>query len=370
MTLKRITVLVMAGLLLTTLPVLAQRITQPRTASPAAEVTQTIGISTITINYSRPSVKEREIWGTQLAHYGYKNLGFGTATAAPWRGGANENTTITFSDDAMVEGKSIPAGTYGLFLGLYEDGKVDVIFSKNSESWGSFSYAEDEDQLRVSVNSVEISHRERLTYDFLDIDKTSAIAVLEWEKKQIPFKISYEVDEIVLANAANELRNVTGFFWQGPASAAQYSLANNVELEKGLAWADQSIGIQKNFNNLNLKAQILTKLGKKDEASKIMDEAIKDPTAQSFQLHAYGRQLINSGDKEKALEIFKYNHKKNDGAWPTNYGLARGYSAKGDYKNAIKYLKIAKTKVPANDTQNPPIIEANIKKLEKGEDIN
>jgi len=349
---------------------MAQRITAPRTASPAAEVTQTIGISTITINYSRPSVKEREIWGTNLAHYGYKNLGFGTSNAAPWRAGANENTTITFSDNANVEGKDIPAGTYGLFLGLSEDGKVEVIFSKNSGSWGSFFYNQDEDQLRVNVTSIENTPTERLTYDFVDIDKTSTTVVMDWEKKRVPFKVSFNVDEVVMANAETELRNFTGFFWTGPASAAQYSLANDVELEKGLAWADASIGIQKNFNNLSLKANLLTKLGKTDEAKAVMDEAIKDPTAQAFQLHAYGRQLIATGDKAKALEIFLYNHKTNKGAWPTNYGLARGYSANSDYKKALKYLKLALANIPANDTQNPPIIEANIKKLENGEDIN
>lgn len=370
MTTRKFTLLVIVAVLYASIPLIAQNITTPRTPSPAGEVTQTIGISKITINYSRPSVKERAIWGTQLAHYGYVNLGFGTATAAPWRAGANENTTITFSNDAIIEGKSIPAGTYGLFMGLYEDGMVNVIFSKNSESWGSYFYSEGEDQLRVSVTSVENTHTERLTYNFIDIDKTTTTVVLDWEKKRIPIKIAFDVDKIVLANAENELRNFIGFFWQGPASAAQYSLANNVELEKGLAWAEQSIANQQNFNNLSLKARLLTKLGKTDEAATVMEIAIKEPTAQPLQLHAYGRQLIAAGEKDKALEIFLYNHKTNDGAWPTNYGLARGYSAKGDYKKAIKYLKISLTKVPANDTQNPPLIEANIKKLENGEDIN
>lgn len=129
----------------------AQNITTPRAPSPAAKVSQTIGLSKVTIKYSRPAVKEREVWGTQLAHYGYVNLGFGPATAAPWRAGANENTTITFSDDATVEGISIPAGTYGFFIGIYEDGTADIIFSNNSTSWGSYSYDQNEDQLRVKV---------------------------------------------------------------------------------------------------------------------------------------------------------------------------------------------------------------------------
>lgn len=370
MAFKKFVQLILFALVISSSQVFAQNITTPRTPSPASEVTQTIGISTVTINYSRPAVRDREIWGTQLAHYGYQNLGFGTAQAAPWRGGANENTTITFSHDATVEGKTIPAGTYGLFFGLYEDGKVDVIFSKNFESWGSYFYDDKEDELRVTVESLEIPHTERLTYDFISLDKTSATAVLDWEKKRIPFKIEFEVDKIVIANAENELRNFTGFFWQGPLSAAQYCLNNNIDLDRGLTWADQSIAMQKNFNNLSVKAQILAKQGKSSESAKIMDEAINDPSATSFQIHGYGRQLIVQGDKDKALEVFLFNHKKNKGAWPTNYGLARAYSAIGDYKKAIKYLKIAKTKVPANDQVNGPIIDQNIKKLENGEDIN
>lgn len=367
---KKITLFTITAFLFASMQVIAQRISTPRNPSPAAEVTQTIGISKVTINYSRPAVRGRKIWGTQLAHNGYKNLGFGTADAAPWRGGANENTTITFSDNATVEGKDIPAGTYGLFMGLHEDGKVDVIFSKNSTSWGSFFYNQDEDQLRVTVNSIENSPTERLTYNFVDIDKNSATVVLDWEKKRIPFKVLFNTDEIVLANAKNELRNATGFGWQGFASAAQYCLNNSVALEQGIEWAEQSIAMQKNFNNMNLKAQLLAKLGKDEEASSLMYDAIKEPTATAFQIHAYGRQLIAQGKKKKALEIFQLNHQKFKGAWPTNYGLARGYSANGDYKKAIKYLNIALTKVPANDNQNPSIIKANIKKLENGEDIN
>ncbi|MEN8247470.1 MAG: DUF2911 domain-containing protein [Bacteroidota bacterium] len=370
MTARKFTFMLLAVLLFTSSQLIGQSVTLPRTPSPQAEVIQTIGISTVTINYSRPAVREREIWGTQLAHYGYQNLGFGTAEAAPWRGGANENTMITFSHAATVEGKKIPAGTYGLFFGLYEDGKVDVIFSKNSESWGSYYYSQNEDLIRVTVNAVEIPHKERLTFDFTHINKTTVTAVLDWEKKRIPFKIEFDVDAIVLANAENELRSVTGFFWQGPMSAAQYCLNNNVELEKGLAWVDQSIGMQKNFNNMSVKAQILDKMGKKEESQNLMDEAIKNPAATTFQVHGYGRRLIAQGKKDKALEVFLYNYKKNKGAWPTNYGLARAYSAKGDFKKAIKYLKVARTNVPANDRFNGPAIESNLKKLEKGEDIN
>ena len=122
-------ILVLIGVFLSFGVVNAQ-LNVPRAASPGAKVSQTIGISDVTISYSRPSVKEREIWGS-LVPYGYNNLGFGTATAAPWRAGANENTIITFSHNAKIEGKDIPAGTYGLHIGVMEDGNADIIFSNN-----------------------------------------------------------------------------------------------------------------------------------------------------------------------------------------------------------------------------------------------
>lgn len=363
----KLTFLIIAALLIAVYPVFAQNITTPRTPSPAAEVSQTIGISKVTINYSRPAVRDREIWGTQLAHFGYKNLGFGTATSAPWRAGANENTTITFSHEAKVEGKTIPAGTYGLFMGLHEDGKVDVIFSKNSNSWGSFFYNQNEDQLRVTVSSVENTPTERLTYGFIDIDKNSVTAVLDWEKKRIPFKINFDVDMIVLANAENELRNFTGFFWQGPSSAAQYTLANNVDLEKGLAWAEQSIAIQKNFNNLSLKAQILAKMNKAEESKQVMDEALTLTTATVVDYYQYGRQLIGLDQKQEAMKLFTTLNKKWPDHWLAPHGLARGYSANGDYKKALKYEKIALSKCPEG---SKGFLEGFVAKLEKGEDFN
>jgi hypothetical protein len=112
----------------------AQPITTPRTPSPAASVIQTIGISTVTVSYSRPSVKDREIWG-KLVPYGWNVQGFGAGNSAPWRAGANENTTIKFSNEATVEGKLVPAGTYGLFFVINEDNTGELILSKDYQSW-------------------------------------------------------------------------------------------------------------------------------------------------------------------------------------------------------------------------------------------
>ncbi len=313
----------------------SQSITTPRAASPAAESSQTIGISKITINYSRPSVREREIWGTSLAHYGYKKFGFGTATAAPWRAGANENTTITFSDDAKVEGKSIPAGTYGLFVGLHDDGKADIIFSKNTSSWGSFFYSEYEDQLRVTVQSVEIPHTERLTYDYVDIDNTSAVAVLDWEKKRYPFKVEFDVHEVVLSNARNELRSTTGFGWQGPASAARYCLQNNINHEEAMKWADQAIAGNKNFQTLFVKASLEEQAGQ--NATAALAEAIE--LASNAQLNGLGYQMMGQGKNEKALEYFKLNIERNPKDPNVFDSLGECYKTLGNNKEAIKAFK-------------------------------
>jgi tetratricopeptide (TPR) repeat protein len=347
--------------------VISQTITTPRTPSPAAEISQTIGISKVTINYSRPAVRDREIWGTNLAHYGYINLGFGTATAAPWRAGANENTIITFSDDATIEGQPIPAGTYALFMGLHEDGKVDVIFSKNSESWGSYFYDEAEDQLRVTVNSEETAHTERLTFGFAELTKTSATCMLDWEKKRIPFKIEFAVDELVLANARNELRSTTGFNWQGPASAAQYALQNNLALAEAETWANQAVAAEANFNTLMMQSQVLAANGKEAEAKAAAEKGMADPGATANQLYGYGRQLINQEKDDEAMKVFTTLNKKWPEHWLAPHGMARAYSAKGDYKKALKYERIAITKCPEGSKQ---FLEGFIAKLENGEDFN
>jgi tetratricopeptide (TPR) repeat protein len=337
--------------------------------SQKAKVTQQIGITDITISYSRPAVKDRTVWG-ELVPYGMNNLGFGTATESPWRAGANENTVIKFTDNVLIEGKPLNAGKYGLHMIVYEDNKATVIFSKNHEAWGSYFYEPSEDALRVDVITKEIPHTEELTYLFTTVEPNSAIASLNWEKKQIPFKIQVDVTEIVLSDIRHKLQNSPGFNRQTWEQAANFSLNNDGDLNEALGWINAAIEGQffseKNFNNLSTKSKILVKQGKAAEADLIMDEALKFATI--FEVHGYGRQLIAQERKEKAVEVFKMNAKNYKGQWPVDYGLARGYSAMGDYKRALKHLKIAAQRAP--DQQNKDAIATNISKLENGEDIN
>ncbi|MDN5204744.1 DUF2911 domain-containing protein [Fulvivirgaceae bacterium BMA10] len=357
----------LTALCVTASDMMAQTITTPRNASPAGKVSQTVGISKVTIKYSRPSVRGREIWG-KLVPYGMNNLGFGTATASPWRAGANENTTITFSHDAKIEGKDIAAGTYGLHIDVKEGGnEATLILSNNSSSWGSYFYDEKEDALRVGIKTEEIPMTETLTYNFVNMTPTSATAALDWEKKRFPFKVEFDVHDIVLANASDELRSVTGFGWQGPLSAAQYCLQNDVHLDKAMAWADQSIATQANFQNRSVKAQILAKQGKVEEGKTLMKKALDDPSANANNYYAYGRQLIGLDMDEEAMEVFEKLNKKWPDHWLAPHGLARGYSALGDYKKALKHERIALEKAPQGSKQ---FLQGYVETLEAGKDFN
>src|SRR5579872_4130491 len=183
----------------------SQPISTPRTPSPAASVSQTVGISTITVNYSRPSVKSRKVWG-ELVPYGWNKQGFGAGNDAPWRAGANENTVLRLSHDATIEGHPVPAGEYGLFFVINQDNTGEVVLSKDSRSWGSFWYDPQHDEMRAKITLHAIPQTEMLTYDFQNITRNSAELALNWEKVQFPVKIEFAVDDIVIANAAEELK--------------------------------------------------------------------------------------------------------------------------------------------------------------------
>jgi hypothetical protein len=314
----------------------AQQITTPQTASPAAKVSQTIGISTVDIVYSRPSVKGRQIWG-MLVPYGWNAQGFGNGNKAPWRAGANENTTIHFSHEATVEGQKVPAGTYGLFFTVNEDNTGEVILSKDYRSWGSFFYNEKNDQLRAKIKLKDVTFTELLTYDFIDLTKNSATLVLNWDKKQFPVKVEFAVDEIVVANAAEELKGPLGFGWQGYSSAANYAVSNKLQYEQALVWIDKALVQNRSFPTLNVKARLLTALGKPDEAANVMKEATSKAT--EAELNAYGYQLLGADKTDEAIEVFIMNTKQNPKSANCWDSLGEAYAKKGDKKNAIESFK-------------------------------
>ena len=346
--------------------------TPPNGGNKKASVSERIGITDVTIHYDRPGVKGREgkIWNS-LVHVGYKDLGFGTSKAAPWRAGANENTTITFSTDVMIEGKPLKAGTYGFFVAMGEKDDATLIFSDNNSSWGSFFYDQKQDALRVNVKTSKLNESvEWLKYEFMNETNNSAVVALMWEKLKMPFKIEVDYIATQLASYRKELTSSEGFKSDGWQQAAQFAVDNNTDFEEALQWSDYSINGpfvgEKNFKNLSTRAALLNKMGKTSEADAAMKQAL--PLATMQDLQAYGRQLLANKKPKEALEIFKMNAEKNPNVYMTDMGLVRGYSANGDYANDLKYAKHALTVAPNQASKD--FVNGMIAKLNDGKDVN
>jgi len=315
-------------------------------------LTQRIGISDVTLNYHRPLVKGRTIWG-KVVPYGQV-----------WRAGANENTTIAFSDPVTIEGQSLPRGTYGLHM-IPGENDWTIIFSKNYTSWGSFTYNQAEDALRVKVKPQAGEMHEALTYDFDDPKSDSAVLTLRWEKLAVPVKIGVNTQEIVQASLHNQLRGLAQYSWFGWDDAATYLVTNKVGLEDALKYEDQSIQAEERFDNLMTKSQVLDAMGRKDDASAARNRALE--MANAIQLHGYGRQLQAQGKQEEAFQVFRTNMKKNPNHWLIHNEEARMACAKGDYDNAAKLMKLSADNAP---TPFKIQMEGLVKRLEAKEDIN
>jgi len=312
------------------------QVTTPRVPSPAANVTQTVGISTVNVNYSRPSVKGREIWG-KLVPYGWNVQAFGLGNSAPWRAGANENTIITFSHPVKVEGHDIPAGSYGLFYVINADNSGEVILSKDTKSWGSFFYIAANDVMRAPIHARDNSMTETLTYDFSNVTKNTAELDLNWERKTLPVKLEFATDEIVMANAKEELKGARNFNFVGPASAANYALANKVDLDQALIWSNQALAQNPSFAMVNLKANIIKARGDSVAATHLIDSALANSSEND--LNTYGYTLLLGGQVDKAIKVFTMNTQKNPKSANVWDSLGEGYFTKGDKKNAIASFK-------------------------------
>ena len=342
----------------------------PSGGNKKAAVSERIGLTDVTITYDRPGVKGREgkIWG-QLVHVGFIDQQFGSSKAAPWRAGANENTTFKFSTDVKIEGQSLPAGKYGFFI-AYGTDECTLIFSKNSSSWGSYYYDMQEDALRVKVKPQALDKTvEWLKYEFLNETENSAVVALQWEKLSIPFKIEVDYAKEQVEFFRRELRTENGFIWQSWDQAAQWCVQHNTNLEQALAWTDSAsgpnFGGDKSFQAWSTKAQVLQKMGREAEAAAVMQKAL--PLGSMNDVHQYGRQLLGMKLSKMAFDVFKTNFDKHPKEFTTLMGMMRGYSAIGDYKNALKYANLA---LPIAPTQQKTALQGMIDKLKEGKDVN
>jgi len=345
-----------------------------------AEVSQWIGPVRISIEYHSPRVhnpptndRTGHIWG-ELVHYGFFDEGFGPSTAAPWRAGANESTAITFSNDVRVESKDLKAGTYALFLDVEQTGPWQWIFS-NHLGWGSYQYDPKYDALRVPVTPQDAPFTEFLTYGFDERRPNSALAFLQWENKRVPFKIEVaNVNELYVAKIRQELESWPGFRYEDWQTAAQFCADNKVNLEEALTWADKAISApfrgatigHEDFATLQTKAAVLTAMGRDTEADGVMQKALSLPGTDAHSVYAYGVGLLRDGKNAKAMEVFYANRRQHseEKFW-TALGLARGYTALGDKKNAIANWETVLRNVPSNLNSSTPAFEQALKKLKE-----
>jgi tetratricopeptide (TPR) repeat protein len=320
--------------------------------SQHAVITQRIGITDITINYHRPLVNGRKVWG-DLVPYGQV-----------WRAGANENTTIAFSDPVTIEGQPLDKGVYGLHM-IPGENEWTVIFSHAATSWGSFTYKQAEDALRVTVKPQPADMHNALTYDFDKLTPTSAVVELEWEKVAVPFKVDVEVNKIVEASLNRQLRGLAQYTWEGWDDAANYLLAQKTDLDEALKYEDQSIEVEKRFDNLLTKSNILEALNRKDEADTTRKQALA--LANPLQLHIYARGLQAQKHQDEAFAIFRDNARKHPEQWFVHSGLARIYSSQGKFDDAVKEMNLALAGAP--DGQKT-YVESLVKRLQSKQDIN
>ena len=336
-------------------PAVAQR--QPQNiqlpdVSPRAEVHQAVGMAEVSVVYFRPAVNDREVWGALVPW------------DQVWRTGANENTVVTFSHDVKVQGEALAAGSYGLHSIPGEDG-WQVVFSHDTSAWGSFSYDEANDALRVPATAAEAPHQERLLMTFENVDVGAADLVIHWEKLRVPLRLEFDENAITLASIRDQLKGLAQFFWVGWTQAANWAMTNDVALDDAMTWIDTAIGIESRYETLSVKSQLLAKAGDEEAAAATLEQALA--TANAGQLHNHARGLIGQGKLEEALAVFERNVRENPDTWFVELGLARGLSALGRFEEAAAQMKISLEKAPDNQKA---YVQGLVDRLEAGEDIN
>jgi hypothetical protein len=320
--------------------------------SQLADVKQRVGLTDIKISYHRPLVNGRKIWG------GLVPLG------EVWRAGANENTTIDLSSDVTVEGQALPKGTYGLHMIPTAD-TWTVIFSKMSTAWGSYTYDQKEDALRVTVKPRPTEMTEALDYMFEDLKEDSATMTLKWEKIAVPVKIAVS-PEATVANIRGQMRGRAQYEWQAPNQAANFCLTHKINLDEALKWVNLSIQNEERFENLTTKADVLKAMNKPDDAKKAWDQALAKTTA--LQLYSYARRLQSEKRDAEAMEILKDVVKRYPDTPFGHLANARIKSAAGDFAGAAEDAK--KAQAVAISDQQKASIKLLIDRLNAKQDIN
>jgi tetratricopeptide (TPR) repeat protein len=315
-------------------------------ASPKASVSQKVGLAEFNVTYHRPAVNKRKVWG-ELVPYG-----------DVWRAGANENTTLSASTPFTFGGKAVPAGTYGLHM-LPAEGDWTVILSSQAKAWGSFSYDQKEDVVRVSVKPEPADFVERLAFTFDEPTKDATSLALRWEKLRVAIPIAIDTKQVTLESIRDQLRGLPRFSWQGWNQAAAWCARNDITTEEALAWADRSISMQKTFANLRTKATLLEKKGDAKTAAQLRAEAM--PLANEADVNNLGYQLLGEGKTAEALDFFRKNTKEHPQSWNVWDSLGEGLEKAGDAKGARENYQKALAMAPEDQKKRITAILARLK---------
>jgi hypothetical protein len=305
--LKRSFVLLSVAFLFASSVALGQVVT-PR-PSQKATVMQTIGVTDVTITYSRPGVKGRKIWGDPTpeqastkgeATLDNQNVRPKDAAIVPWghvwRTGANEATTFVVTDDVVINGQKLAAGSYSLHTIPNKD-EWTIVFNGTANQWGSFNYDPAKDTLRVRTKPQWLNDsQEWLQYTFDPVTENSAQVNIRWEKINVPFTIEVpDVNATTLAHLKTTVGNAKPDDWRTPMQAGNWVLQNNTPSDDalGMEWLDQSIKIKETFQNLSSKANALYRAGKKEEAFALGEQAIQKGKSDKVDTSAFEKRLAD-----------------------------------------------------------------------------
>jgi hypothetical protein len=273
---KRLLIALVA-IAVTTALVWAQTTPRVPRLSQGARVMQFVGLSEVTVSYHRPGVKGRQIWGNVVKYN------------EPWRAGANEPTLLTVSDEVTIAGKKLGAGTYRLVVFPSQTGDWKIVLNTEIKNWGSV-YDAKYDTLTLAVKQEAGPHEEWMSFAFTDLTPTSARLVLAWEKVRLALPLEFNTLARVQASVGS---------WQMLSSAAKFAADNDMYLTEGLGWADRAIALDKNPRTLQVKGEVLAKMGKTADAVALGEEALKLAKAKDPKANTQALESLISGWKTK-----------------------------------------------------------------------
>ncbi|PKV51401.1 Protein of unknown function (DUF2911) [Aquimarina sp. MAR_2010_214] len=307
---------------------------------------QRLGVTDITISYHSPSINNRDVWNDP-------NIIPNNGRPFPWRAGANMNTTIEFSTDVSIEGEFLKSGVYGFHVIPRENNSYTLLFAHNHNLWGSYYLDIDKDvTLAIEVTGMKSNFSEKLDYEFYNWQENSVDIGLEWGEKRISFKVVVDMNKTVIESFRHELRGINTYRWQAWNDAANWCLKNNTNLEEALAWVNRSIeggfggfASNKNTTNLTVKANILKRLDRNNDAVNTLKEII-DLISTPNEAYNLTFLMLRFEQAEQAVEFSNMMLEKYPEVWFLHISKGISYYFMNDKEKAIDQLERSQSIVP------------------------